>query len=215
MSENDVKIEQQVASEDENDYTPVPVKQLIQEFEKTCRPIMQYKKVKSKGTANHHAKDINRFFQQSYTVEKYQNNNNKRMRQHNYDHEVCKICKHNNGYSSSDDEEDMNDDDDDNSIDNSLSQIDINYKSPSVNETVDSCSNGHYPDTEIDHSPNATTNSPYNNSNQLIDTKNPSYDNQLLDSQQIIESFSAISEEYINNIGKLTFVLTVNMEKLG
>ena len=30
---------------DDNEYTPVPVKQLIQEFEKTCRPVMQYKQI--------------------------------------------------------------------------------------------------------------------------------------------------------------------------
>ncbi|XP_033224768.1 putative uncharacterized protein DDB_G0282133 isoform X2 [Belonocnema kinseyi] len=30
------------------DYTPVPVKQLIQEFEKTCRPVMQYKHLSPK-----------------------------------------------------------------------------------------------------------------------------------------------------------------------
>ncbi|XP_071630747.1 uncharacterized protein [Temnothorax longispinosus] len=30
---------------EENGYTPVPVKQLIQEFEKTCRPVLQYKQI--------------------------------------------------------------------------------------------------------------------------------------------------------------------------
>ncbi|XP_072745216.1 uncharacterized protein [Anoplolepis gracilipes] len=33
---------------EENEYTPVPVKQLIQEFEKTCRPILQYKQISPK-----------------------------------------------------------------------------------------------------------------------------------------------------------------------
>ncbi|XP_014487581.1 PREDICTED: uncharacterized protein LOC106751244 [Dinoponera quadriceps] len=30
---------------EENGYTPMPVKQLIQEFEKTCRPVLQYKQI--------------------------------------------------------------------------------------------------------------------------------------------------------------------------
>lgn len=33
---------------EENEYTPVPVKQLIQEFEKTCRPVLQYKQISPK-----------------------------------------------------------------------------------------------------------------------------------------------------------------------
>lgn len=33
---------------DETEYTPVPVKQLIQEFEKTCRPTLQYKQISPK-----------------------------------------------------------------------------------------------------------------------------------------------------------------------
>ncbi|XP_043267396.1 uncharacterized protein [Venturia canescens] len=41
---------QQMAEEmrDESEYTPVPVKQLIQEFEKTCRPTLQYKQISPK-----------------------------------------------------------------------------------------------------------------------------------------------------------------------
>lgn len=31
-----------------NEYTPVPVRQLIQEFEKTCRPVLQYKQISPK-----------------------------------------------------------------------------------------------------------------------------------------------------------------------
>ncbi|KAL6264596.1 hypothetical protein P5V15_004698 [Pogonomyrmex californicus] len=34
--------------DEENGYTPVPVKQLIQEFEKTCRPVLQYKQISPK-----------------------------------------------------------------------------------------------------------------------------------------------------------------------
>ncbi|KAL0130456.1 hypothetical protein PUN28_002254 [Cardiocondyla obscurior] len=33
---------------EKNGYTPVPVKQLIQEFEKTCRPVLQYKQISPK-----------------------------------------------------------------------------------------------------------------------------------------------------------------------
>jgi len=33
---------------EETEYTPVPVKQLIQEFEKTCRPVLQYKQISPK-----------------------------------------------------------------------------------------------------------------------------------------------------------------------
>lgn len=33
---------------EESGYTPVPVKQLIQEFEKTCRPVLQYKQISPK-----------------------------------------------------------------------------------------------------------------------------------------------------------------------
>ncbi|XP_011151186.1 uncharacterized protein LOC105190236 isoform X1 [Harpegnathos saltator] len=36
---------QPVPHNEENGYTPVPVKQLIQEFEKTCRPVLQYKQI--------------------------------------------------------------------------------------------------------------------------------------------------------------------------
>lgn len=35
-------------SEENDEYTPVPVKQLIQEFEKTCRPVLQYKQISPK-----------------------------------------------------------------------------------------------------------------------------------------------------------------------
>ncbi|XP_015589402.1 uncharacterized protein LOC107265005 [Cephus cinctus] len=33
---------------EDSEYTPVPVKQLIQEFEKTCRPVMQYKQISTR-----------------------------------------------------------------------------------------------------------------------------------------------------------------------
>lgn len=52
---------------EENDYTPVPVKQLIQEFEKTCRPVLQYKQISPKVIPivqqSPHDNDIARFFE--------------------------------------------------------------------------------------------------------------------------------------------------------
>ncbi|KAK2580288.1 hypothetical protein KPH14_012533 [Odynerus spinipes] len=40
--------EARLSDSDGSDYTPVPVKQLIQEFEKTCRPVLQYKQISPK-----------------------------------------------------------------------------------------------------------------------------------------------------------------------
>lgn len=42
-----VNIQREIDNE-ENEYTPIPVKQLIQEFEKTCRPVLQYKQFSPK-----------------------------------------------------------------------------------------------------------------------------------------------------------------------
>ncbi|KAK0077651.1 hypothetical protein PV326_009903, partial [Microctonus aethiopoides] len=69
--------------EQENDYTPVPVKQLIQEFEKTCRPILQYKQMNQKVIPiiqNPPIDDISRFF------------NSPRIPNKNPD--VCSVPKH-------------------------------------------------------------------------------------------------------------------------
>ncbi|XP_011348317.1 uncharacterized protein LOC105285666 isoform X3 [Ooceraea biroi] len=52
-TDNKIANEQQNGSHaqnvnEETEYTPVPVKQLIQEFEKTCRPVLQYKQISPK-----------------------------------------------------------------------------------------------------------------------------------------------------------------------
>ncbi|XP_034951107.1 homeobox protein 2 isoform X2 [Chelonus insularis] len=55
---------QQDIDENDEDYTPVPVKQLIQEFEKTCRPVLQYKQMipKTPIIQNPPIENISRFF---------------------------------------------------------------------------------------------------------------------------------------------------------
>ena len=60
---------------EENDYTPIPVKQLIQEFEKTCRPVLQYKQFSPKVIPIMQQSpldnDISRFFERQNSVNKY------------------------------------------------------------------------------------------------------------------------------------------------
>ncbi|XP_063974738.1 uncharacterized protein LOC135161253 isoform X2 [Diachasmimorpha longicaudata] len=61
--------------EAETDYTPVPVKQLIQEFEKTCRPILQYKQLTPKilpVVQQPPLEDISRFFDAVQPHKKYE-----------------------------------------------------------------------------------------------------------------------------------------------
>lgn len=64
----------QGASE-ETEYTPVPVKQLIQEFEKTCRPVLQYKQISPKIIPIVQQcppdNDIARFFETRTRAKKY------------------------------------------------------------------------------------------------------------------------------------------------
>ncbi|XP_028982392.1 uncharacterized protein LOC107045494 [Diachasma alloeum] len=68
--------ERMLEEEDENDYTPVPVKQLIQEFEKTCRPVLQYKQLSRKivPVVQQQAplEDISRFFNAARPQKKYE-----------------------------------------------------------------------------------------------------------------------------------------------
>lgn len=46
---NKQRMSNQMQNDNEkNEYTPVPVKQLIKEFEKTCRPTLQYKQISPK-----------------------------------------------------------------------------------------------------------------------------------------------------------------------
>nr|KAF7389704.1 hypothetical protein H0235_018188 [Vespula pensylvanica] len=70
-----VKREEDVArfsDSDASEYTPVPVKQLIQEFEKTCRPVLQYKQISPKVIPIVQQcpidTDITRFFQTRTSV---------------------------------------------------------------------------------------------------------------------------------------------------
>ncbi|XP_053597714.1 putative uncharacterized protein DDB_G0286901 [Microplitis demolitor] len=73
------QLEEEQEYEDENDYTPVPVKQLIQEFEKTCRPVFQYKQMSPKVTiVQQHPPldDISRFFDAPRMPANKQINNN-------------------------------------------------------------------------------------------------------------------------------------------
>lgn len=64
-----------------NEYTPVPVKQLIQEFEKSCRPVLQYKQISPKviPIVQHCSldNDIARFFETRNSV-KYNEGEHKR-----------------------------------------------------------------------------------------------------------------------------------------
>ncbi|XP_076389133.1 uncharacterized protein LOC100881607 isoform X2 [Megachile rotundata] len=57
---------------DKSEYTPIPVKQLIQEFEKTCRPVLQYKQISPKviPIVQHSPidSDIARFFETRNSV---------------------------------------------------------------------------------------------------------------------------------------------------
>ncbi|XP_043465132.1 GATA zinc finger domain-containing protein 14 isoform X2 [Leptopilina heterotoma] len=57
---------------EESDYTPVPVKQLIQEFEKTCRPVLQYKQLSPKVIPISRQNDISRFFENTSVPSKYE-----------------------------------------------------------------------------------------------------------------------------------------------
>ncbi|XP_011872623.1 PREDICTED: uncharacterized protein LOC105564681 isoform X2 [Vollenhovia emeryi] len=68
---------------EENGYTPVPVKQLIQEFEKTCRPVLQYKQISPKIIPIVQQcpldNDIARFFETKTSI-KYNNEEEKYAR---------------------------------------------------------------------------------------------------------------------------------------
>ncbi|XP_074109074.1 uncharacterized protein LOC141533882 [Cotesia typhae] len=79
------QLQQEPEFEDENDYTPVPVKQLIQEFEKTCRPVFQYKQMVPKvAVVQQHPPldDISRFFDAPNTRISNNNSNSKKINNH-------------------------------------------------------------------------------------------------------------------------------------
>ncbi|XP_039311316.1 uncharacterized protein LOC105208112 isoform X2 [Solenopsis invicta] len=74
--------------DEENGYTPVPVKQLIQEFEKTCRPVLQYKQISPKIIPIVQQcpldNDIARFFETKSSV-KYNNEDGYARARGNYE----------------------------------------------------------------------------------------------------------------------------------
>ncbi|XP_051165370.1 putative uncharacterized protein DDB_G0282133 isoform X2 [Leptopilina boulardi] len=111
----------QLTDSEESDYTPVPVKQLIQEFEKTCRPVLQYKQLSQKvipisrqnKTFNN---DISRFFETTSVPSKYEVCCRLSDREDEiFERESLDSC-HSNGYLST---EDL----DDESLDDSLSPM--------------------------------------------------------------------------------------------
>ncbi|XP_014224793.2 uncharacterized protein LOC106650981 [Trichogramma pretiosum] len=123
----------------QEDYTPVPVKQLIREFEKTCRPVMQYKqyntsRVEPTVPTCNHPNDISRFFEAKQNVAYHNDRRNQQQ------------SSAGNEYASSgdDEKEDDDDDDDDGSLDDSLSPVnfytmdDRKFINQTINET-----NGH------------------------------------------------------------------------
>ncbi|CAL7944166.1 unnamed protein product [Xylocopa violacea] len=88
---------------EESEYTPVPVKQLIQEFEKTCRPVLQYKQISPKVIPivqqSPLDNDITRFFETRNSVKYNAEEEHRRIaEQQRYQHR-------NNGYISTDDTE--------------------------------------------------------------------------------------------------------------
>ncbi|KAK1135283.1 hypothetical protein K0M31_008052 [Melipona bicolor] len=100
---------------EENDYTPIPVKQLIQEFEKTCRPVLQYKQFSPKVIPiiqqSPLDNDISRFFERQNSVNKYkipstEEEHRRRMTERQRYEELVKLQDRcNNGYMSTDDTE--------------------------------------------------------------------------------------------------------------
>ncbi|XP_054016606.1 uncharacterized protein LOC128897010 isoform X1 [Hylaeus anthracinus] len=95
-----------------NEYTPVPVKQLIQEFEKSCRPVLQYKQISPKviPIVQHCSldNDIARFFETQNSVKYNAERERRRVTGKQVYEEPVKLAKHvqdhcNNGYVSTDD----------------------------------------------------------------------------------------------------------------
>ncbi|XP_033353810.1 uncharacterized protein LOC117235665 isoform X3 [Bombus vosnesenskii] len=95
---------------EESEYTPVPVKQLIQEFEKTCRPILQYKQFSPKVIPiirqSPLDNDITRFFDTQNSVKYNNEEEHRRITERQRYKELVKLQDHcNNGYVSTDDTE--------------------------------------------------------------------------------------------------------------
>ncbi|XP_060821050.1 uncharacterized protein LOC132909881 isoform X2 [Bombus pascuorum] len=95
---------------EESEYTPVPVKQLIQEFEKTCRPVLQYKQFSPKVIPiirqSPLDNDITRFFETQNSVKYNNEEEHRRITERQRYEELVKLQDHcNNGYVSTDDTE--------------------------------------------------------------------------------------------------------------
>ncbi|OAD60433.1 hypothetical protein WN48_05405 [Eufriesea mexicana] len=108
-NEKFVNNQRQIDNE-ENEYTPIPVKQLIQEFEKTCRPIMQYKQFSPKVIPivqqSSLDNDITRFFETQNSVKYNAEEEHRRIAEQQRYEELVKLQEHcNNGYMSTDDTE--------------------------------------------------------------------------------------------------------------
>ncbi|XP_076226632.1 uncharacterized protein LOC116427254 isoform X2 [Nomia melanderi] len=100
-----------------NEYTPVPVKQLIQEFEKTCRPVLQYKQISPKviPIVQHCSldNDIARFFETRNSVKYNAEEEHRRASGQQAYEDAMKLQDHrNNGYVSTDDTEYTSDESD-------------------------------------------------------------------------------------------------------
>ncbi|XP_015440342.1 PREDICTED: uncharacterized protein LOC107195084 [Dufourea novaeangliae] len=122
-----------------NEYTPVPVKQLIQEFEKTCRPVLQYKQISPKvipivqqcSVDN----DLARFFETHSSVKYNAEEDHRRLSgQQAYEQSVKLQDHRNNGYVSTDDTEYTSDDSD--SQTNDYGSEEIIYREKSESSSV-------------------------------------------------------------------------------
>ncbi|XP_066594418.1 uncharacterized protein [Prorops nasuta] len=117
-------IEANQKSVDESEYTPVPVRQLIQEFEKTCRPALQYKHISPKVIPIDN--DIARFFETRNAPVKYEEEGeeDEEEDEEEEDNEYERVNPRNgNGYVSTDDTECTTDEDSSGSPLNSFSII--------------------------------------------------------------------------------------------
>ncbi|XP_033326386.2 uncharacterized protein LOC117220493 isoform X1 [Megalopta genalis] len=119
-----------------NEYTPVPVRQLIQEFEKTCRPVLQYKQISPKviPIVQHCPvdNDLTRFFETRSSVKYNTVEDHRRMSGQQAYEDAMKIQDpRNNGYVSTDDTEYTSDNDTDSQNDYGSEEIIYREKSES------------------------------------------------------------------------------------
>ena len=115
--------EYRYSDSEESEYTPVPVKQLIQEFEKTCRPVMQYKQISPKVIPvirqnKFLNNDLSRFFETHSMSSKYEVCHRVPEKEKDiFERASLDSCR-SNGYISSEDLDDV-------SLDGSLSLMDF------------------------------------------------------------------------------------------